>query len=162
MAEASAPQADRKVPITSPPRPGSLDQPRQHGLDPALADRKPEHVPPDLHQPLVADVRPLVEGAQERLDARTERPPWLQPGRIGAGGLLATLRAGHGVPPRFDHHRLERRQLNDLAPPLGAGGRSPEPYDGSGAELRASRSAISAGMSVVTVFQTSSRSTALY
>src|ERR1043166_6354033 len=68
---------------------------------------------------------PLVEVAQQRLNAGPERPPRLQPGRIGAGGLLAALRAGGGVLPRFDHHRSDDRQLDHLAPPRSAppGGR---------------------------------------
>ena len=76
-------------------RPGPLDQPPQGVLDPALADREPEHVPTDLHQPLVADVMPLVEVAQQRLDPGPERPPWLQPRRIGArpSGLATVLAA---------------------------------------------------------------------
>src|SRR5688572_29438840 len=103
--------ADRRV-----RRSGALDQPPQGVLDPTLADREPEHVPTDLHQPLVADVMPLVEVREQCLNAGAERPPGLQPGRIGAGGPLATLLAGHRVLPRFDHHWHERWHIDDLAP----------------------------------------------
>src|SRR5439155_24742187 len=70
-----------------------------------------------FNQPLVDEMMPLVEIAQQRLHARTERPSWLQTGWIGAGGLLATLLADHGILPSLDHHRLERWQLDHLAPP---------------------------------------------
>ena len=65
-------------------RPRPFDQPRQRVLDAALADREPEHVPTHFDQPLVPDVVALVQVAQQRLDPGPERPPRLQPDRIGA------------------------------------------------------------------------------
>src|SRR5918998_1922471 len=59
---------------------------------------------------------PLVEVREQGLDARAERPPGLQPGRIGAPRLGPAVRTGRGVLPALDHHWLERGELDHLAP----------------------------------------------
>src|SRR5215210_8284285 len=88
-----------------------LRQPPERPVDPALADREPEHLPTDLHQPLVPGVVALVEVAEQRLDARPERPGGLQSGRVGALRPCPTPSTARRVPPPFDHHRADRWQL---------------------------------------------------
>ena len=107
--------ATHRLPDGGIVRPRPLDQPLQRVLDATPADRESEHVPTDLHQPLVPDVLALVQVAQQRLDPRAERPPRLESGRIGAGRLDPAVRTGHGVLPALDHHRPHGWQLDDLA-----------------------------------------------
>src|SRR5215210_2899037 len=94
-----------------------LRQPPERPVDPALADREPEHLPTGPHQPLVPDVVALVEVPQQRLDVRPERPGRLQAGRVGALRPRPAPPTTRRVLPALDHHRADRRQLDDLAPP---------------------------------------------
>jgi hypothetical protein len=58
---------------------------------------------------------PLVEIAEQRLDARAERPPRLQARRIGPRRLGPAVCTGHGVLPALDRHWRHGRQLGGLA-----------------------------------------------
>jgi hypothetical protein len=104
-------------------RPASCEREGRHLLALVVqADRAAEHVSTQFDESLVADVMPLVELAQQRLDPGPERPPRLQACWIRARRLHSAVAAGHRVLARLDDHRRKRWQLDHLAAPTSAAG----------------------------------------
>ena len=74
-----------------------------------------QHVPAQLHRPLVADVVGRVQIDQQRFDSWAERGVGREPGRRLRGRARPTVRTRGLIPQRLEHHRPHYRELGDLA-----------------------------------------------